>query len=97
MDDEYDTRPDELPGTASRRRDRLVHDIAAAIRHQLTEDALTDEEQRWVRLAIEKQNQSIKFREAVITKTFAGLAWAGVVALGYLVLDYLKTHFGFKP
>jgi len=96
MSDEYETQPDELPGDASRRRARLVRDIAEAVTEKLPDDFLSAEERRWVRLAIARQEQSIKFREAVITKTLAGLVWAAIVGIGYLLLDFAKNH-GFKP
>lgn len=53
---------------------------------------LNDDEAEWVRLAIRKEAQSIQLRQAVIEKTLAGLIWAAVVGLGYLLLDYLKAH-----
>ena len=57
---------------------------------------LSDDEAEWVRLAIKREAQSIKLRQAVIEKTLAGLVWAAVVGLGYVALDYLKAH-GWKP
>ena len=96
MTEEYETQPDELPGEASHRRSRLVRDIAKAVRQQLPDDYLSDDERRWVRLAIERQKQSIRFREAVINKTIGGLVWAAIVGIGYLLLDFAKNH-GFKP
>lgn len=95
MRDEYETQPDELPGDASRRRARLVRDIAEAVR-QHSNDSLSDDERRWVRLAIEKEVQSIAFRRAVINKTISSLIWSAFIGLGYLLLDFLKNH-GFKP
>ena len=53
---------------------------------------LTDDEVRYVKLAIKREAQSIEWRQAVITKTLAGLVWAGIVGLGYVILDYLKAH-----
>lgn len=76
-------------------RQRLVLEIAEAVRDQIG-DNLSDDEQRWVRLAIKKQEQQIKFREAIITKTLSGVVWMLIVAFGYLILDYARNH-GFKP
>lgn len=73
-------------------RAELVADIAEAIK---ASSNLSDDEVRWVKLAIEKQEQSIKLRQAVIEKTLGGLVWASLVALAYLVFDFAKNH-GFK-
>ena len=53
---------------------------------------LSDEEVRWVRLAIHKQEQSIALRQAIIEKTLGGLAWSGLVGLGYMVLEFVRNH-----
>jgi hypothetical protein len=50
---------------------------------------------RWVKLAIEKQEQSIKLRQAIIEKTLGGLVWAALAGLAYLLFDFAKNH-GFK-
>lgn len=71
----------------------LVSDIAAAIKALPV--ALSDEEQRWVRLAIKKEAQAIVFRTAVIEKSLLGviaMIGAGVI---YIIADFLKNH-GFK-
>jgi len=56
---------------------------------------LTDEERQWVRLAIEAEGRKIRFRDAVIEKTLAGLAWAAICGMGYILIDFAKNH-GFK-
>ena len=73
----------------------FVADVAAAIKASEPVPVLTEEEQQWVRLAIQKEAQSIKLRQAVIEKTLAGLVWSAFVGLGYLVIDFAKNH-GFK-
>ena len=77
-------------------RAELVADIAAAIRIRSTDTGLSDEEQRWVRLAIQAEVQRIEFRRTVIEKTLLGLIWAGVVGLGYIFLGWATNH-GYKP
>jgi hypothetical protein len=76
----------------SSERAELVADIAAAIKASAV---LSEEEARWVRLAIERQEQSIKLRQAIIEKTLSGLVWAALIGLGYLLFDFAKNH-GFK-
>ena len=73
-------------------RAELVADIAAAIRASST---LSEDEVRWVKLAIEKQEQSIKLRQAIIEKTLGSLVWAALAGLAYLIFDFAKNH-GFK-
>jgi len=72
----------------------LVAEIVCAINE--THKPLTDEERQWVRLAIQREAQSIKLRQAIIEKTLGGLVWAAVVGVGYLLIDYAKNH-GWKP
>jgi len=73
-------------------RAELVDDIAEAIK---AASILSDEEVRWVKLAIERQEQSIKLRQAIIEKTLGGLVWAALAGLAYLIFDFAKNH-GFK-
>ena len=73
-------------------RAQFIADITEAIK---ASSNLSDDEVRWVKLAIHKQEQSIKLRQAVIEKTLGGLVWAALVALAYLIFDFAKNH-GFK-
>ncbi len=73
-------------------RAELIADIAEAIR---ASSKLSDDEVRWVKLAIHKQEQSIKLRQAIIEKTLGGLVWAALAGLAYLLIDFAKNH-GFK-
>lgn len=56
---------------------------------------LTDEEQRWVQMAIKKEVQSIAFRNAVIEKSIIGLLAMFGAGVFYVFVDFLKNH-GFK-
>lgn len=76
-------------------REVLVCEIASAIHIRNTDVGLTEEEQRWVRQAIQSQAQSIALRRAVIEKTLSGLVWATIIGFGALILDFLRGH-GFK-
>jgi hypothetical protein len=73
-------------------RAELIADIAEAIK---ASSKLSDDEVRWVKLAIHKQEQSIKLRQAIIEKTLGGLVWAALAGLAYLLIDFAKNH-GFK-
>lgn len=73
----------------------IVEAVIGQVGKHPTPHCLTEEEQHWVRLAIIKQEQSIKLRQAIIEKSLAGLVWSGIVGLGFIFLDFLKSH-GFK-
>ena len=74
--------------------EQLVLDISLVINNSAI--ALSQDEQRWVKMAIKKEAQSIELRKAVIEKTLGGLAWSVVVGFGYMVLNWATSH-GYKP
>ena len=74
-------------------RTALISEVVAAV--QPRPASLSDDEQRWVRMAIQREAQSFKLRQAIIEKTLSGLIWAAFVALGLLLIDFAKNH-GFK-
>ena len=76
--------------------ERIMQMVREAISDALPPGILTEDERRWVRLAIQRQEQSIRLRQAIIEKTLAGLIWAGILGLGAVVLEYLRAH-GLKP
>lgn len=74
---------------------QAVNDQLEQLRNELSETipgTLTEDEHQWVRLAIQREGQSIKLRQAIIEKTLTGLIWAAIVGLGVVLLDYLKAH-----
>lgn len=77
-------------------REELIAAISAAVRPRATDTQLTDEEQRWVRLAIKKEAQSIALRQAIIEKSLAGLVWAAIAGAGAVFLQWATAH-GYKP
>ena len=72
-------------------RAAFAAEIAACLRPTAASN-LTEEEQRWVRMAIQREAQSIELRRAIIEKSLGSLVWSAIVGLGLLVLDYLKNH-----
>ena len=70
-------------------RAAFAAEIAACLRPEPA-STLTEEEQRWVRMAIQREAQSIELRRAIIEKSLGSLVWSAIVGLGYLLLDYLK-------
>jgi chorismate mutase len=71
-------------------RAEFIAELKAAM-HQ-TPICLSEEEQQWVRMAIQREAQSIALRRAIIEKTLASLAWSAVVGLGLMFMSYLKDH-----
>lgn len=90
-----DRRLDEIINQLPDRIEGAVGRAMAASHH------LTAEQHQWVLLAIQREAQSIRLRQAIIEKTLAGLVWAAVVGLGVLVyhgaVDYLQTTLRPKP
>ena len=70
--------------------------VRGAVREAVLDHGLSVDERQWVRLAIQKEAQSIKLRQAIIEKTLGGLVWAAMVGLALLVGDYFKNH-GWRP
>jgi hypothetical protein len=96
---------DMLAGS-DKRIDEIVDQLparveAAVTRAMAASHQLTAEQHQWVLLAIQREAQSIRLRQAIIEKTLAGLVWAAVVGLGVLVyhgaVDYLQTTLRPKP
>lgn len=85
-----------LVAAGERRMDRLEDEladkIADAVKTALNGRILSAEETQWVQLAIKRESQSIKLRQAIIEKTLTGLIWAGLGLLGLMFMDYLQAH-----
>lgn len=77
-------------------RDDLIAAIVAAVRTRSTDAGLSEDEQRWVRMAIQREAQSIELRKAIIEKSLTGLVWMGIVGVGSIFLSWATAH-GFKP
>jgi hypothetical protein len=90
------SRITDLETTVGERKDVMVETIKAAVQEAMPTALLSDDEHRWVKLAIAREVQSIAFRRAVIEKTTLGLVWAGVVFIGLLIKEYAANH-GWKP
>jgi hypothetical protein len=74
-------------------RAQFIAEVISAIK--ANETCLTSEEQQWVKLAIQRDAQSFRLRQAIIEKSLAGLVWAALIGLGVLIVDFAKNH-GFK-
>jgi len=66
--------------------------IKSAVQDAMPTALLTDEQHKWVQLAIEREGQSIAFRRAVIEKTLLGLVWATIAGAGYILKGWLEAR-----
>ena len=71
-------------------RSLLISDLLIALKSNDT--CLDAEEQQWVKNAIKAQNDMERLRKAIIEKTLAGLIWAAILGLGYLLVDFFRNH-----
>ena len=92
-----DDRVTRLEAKVTERIDMTREDIREAVRAAMPTALLSEEEHRWVQLAIRREAQMIDFRRAVIEKSLAGLAWAAIVALGLVVREYAIAHGMWRP
>lgn len=72
-------------------RTALAAEIACHIRPN-DESRLTEEERRWVKMAIQREAQSFELRRAIIEKSLGSLIWSAIAGLGYIFVDYLKNR-----
>ena len=70
----------------------LVDLLKEVVKETLESHPLSDDEVKWVRLAIQAEAKKAAFHQAVIDKTFIGLISSGVLAVIYYGLDAVKTH-----
>jgi len=73
-------------------KEELVTLLKEVISEAVEQHPLTDDEVKWVRLAIEAEAKKAAFRKAVIEKTFIGLVSSGALAAIYYAIDMVKNH-----
>lgn len=69
----------------------IALELSCKLLEALRESTLSDDERKWVRLAIQREAQSIKLRQAIIEKTLTGLAVAAMAWLGVIIKEYLVS------
>ncbi len=82
----------QVEGSLEKRSELLRIVVQAAVREAMPSSLLSEEQYRWVELAIQKEAQSIAFRKAVIEKTTLGLIWSGIIGLGLIFKEFLVAH-----
>jgi len=73
-------------------KEELLDIVKVAIKEAVDSNPLSDEEVKWVRMAIENEAKRAEFRKAIIEKTLGGLAWSALCGVGYLALDFIQKH-----
>jgi hypothetical protein len=75
------------------RHEQVLREIRETIQTEMGEQPkLSADEIRWVRLAIAREAKMAERWEAVVKKSLASLAWSGIVAIGVIVVSYLREH-----
>lgn len=87
----------ELEAVVHTRNEMMRDSILSAVREAMPSSLLSDDEHRWVKLAIEKEAQSIAYRKKVIEHTTTGLVWAAIVGAGIIVREWAVAHGLWKP
>ena len=87
----------ELEAIVNTRNEMMRESILSAVREAMPSSLLSDDEHRWVKLAIEREAQSIRFRSAVIQHTTTGLVWAAIVGVGFIVREWAVARGLWKP
>ena len=92
-----DDRVTDLKARFEERDSMTLEMIRDAVRDAMPRALMTDDEHMWVKMAIRREAQIAAFRTAVIEKSLIGLAWAGIVLLGFMVREYAIAHGMWKP
>lgn len=73
-------------------KEDLVLLLKEVVKEAVESHPLSDEEIKWVRLAIEAEAKKAAFRQAVIDKTFIGLMSSAAIGLFMYGLEFFKNH-----
>jgi hypothetical protein len=71
--------------------------IKTAVREAVPEVILSADEQRSLRLLIQRQEQGIKLRQAIIEKSLTALMWAAIVGVAVVIKEYMIAHGMWRP
>ena len=73
-------------------KEELVALLKEVISEAVEQHPLSDDEVKWVRLAIEAEAKRAAFRKAVIEKTFLGLMSSALIAVCMYGFEFFKSH-----
>lgn len=87
----------ELEAVVNTRNEMMRESIQSAVREAMPSTLLSEDEHRWVKLAIQAQAERAALRRAVIEKSLLGLIWAGVIGAGLIIREYAVAHGMWRP
>jgi hypothetical protein len=87
----------ELEAVVNTRNEMMRESIQSAVREAMPSALLSEDEHRWVKLAIQAQAERAALRRAVIEKSLLGLIWSGVIAAGLIIREYAVAHGMWRP
>ena len=70
----------------------LIALLKEVVKEAVESHPLSEEEIKWVRMAIEAEAKRAAFRQAVIDKTLVSLMGSTVLGLVYMIWDTFKAH-----
>ena len=70
----------------------LIQLLKQAVAEAVENHPLSDDEIRWVRLAIQSEVERSDLRKAIIQKSLAGLVWMAICGAGILMWSGLKDY-----
>jgi hypothetical protein len=73
-------------------KEELITLLKEVISEAVEQHPLSDDEVKWVRLAIEAEAKRAAFRKAVIEKTFIGLLSSAAIGLIMYGIEMFRTH-----
>lgn len=73
-------------------KEELISLLKEVVKEAVETHPLSDEEIKWVRLAIEAQAQRKEFRDAVISKSIIGLISAAALWAGSKLIEFFLAH-----
>ena len=73
-------------------KEELIVLFKEVIKEAVEQHPLSDDEVKWVRLAIQAEAKRAAFRQAVIDKTFIGLMSSAVIGLLMYGFEFFKSH-----
>lgn len=92
-----DDRVTRLEAKCEERGEMTKDSIMQAVREAMPRAVLTEEQHRWVELAIQAQAERAALRKAIIEKSLLGLVWATIAGLVVMAREYAIAHGMWKP
>ena len=96
-----DDRVSGLEAIVNARTEMMRDSIQAAVREAMPTSLMSDEEYRWVKMAIKRESDKAEFRKKIIESTaiwaIPVLIGSGLVMFGKPVVEYMVAHGMWKP